>query len=253
MLQIYSDFKTFYRRVRLKHHFFDDSIDDNVQTTPPLNFQDNLARKFRQKSNWIPRKGKDAFVDAFIEATTLRLLTSKPRKWVKQNLTKIERKAIQDLSKNKHIVIKKADKGSAIVILNAANYNQMALTQLMDERFYVETSTNLTTFHTLKINRTLLSLLSKNEINQDIYNFLQVEEPRTPQFYLLPKIHKTFVNGSPPGRPIISGNNGPTEKISSFVDEHIKPFVPLIKSYVKDILTLSTRSNVSKIYQKVLF
>ncbi|CAG2236144.1 unnamed protein product [Mytilus edulis] len=110
----------------------------------------------------------------------------------------------------------------------------MALTQLMDERFYVETSTNLTTFHTLKINRTLLSLLSKNEINQDIYNFLQVEEPRTPQFYLLPKIHKTFVNGSPPGRPIISGNNGPTEKISSFVDEHIKSFVPLIKSYVKD-------------------
>ena len=42
------------------------------------------------------------------------------------------------------------------------------------------------------------------------------------------------MNGSPPGRPIISGNNGPTEKISSFVDEHIKSFVPLIKSYVKD-------------------
>ncbi|CAG2219684.1 unnamed protein product [Mytilus edulis] len=205
MLQIYSDFKTFYRRVRLKHHFFDDSIDDNVQTTPPLNFQDNLARKFRQKSNWIPSKGKDAFVDAFIEATTLGLLTSKPRKWVKQNLTKTERRAIEDLSKNKNIVIKKADKGSAIVILNAVNYNQMALTQLMDERFYVETSTNLTTFHTLKINRTLLSLLSKNEINQDIYNFLQVEEPRTPQFYLLPKIHKTFVNGSPPEEKLLNG------------------------------------------------
>ena len=32
----------------------------------------------------------------------------------------------------------------------------------------------------------------------------------------------------------MSGNNSPTEKISSFVDEHIKPFVPLIPSYIKD-------------------
>ena len=35
-------------------------------------------------------------------------------------------------------------------------------------------------------------------------------------------------------RPIISGNNSPTEKISAFVDEHIKMMVPLIPSYVRD-------------------
>ena len=52
----------------------------------------------------------------------------------------------------------------------------------------------------------------------------------TPAFYFLPKIHKQNITG----RPIISGNNSPTEKISALIDEHIKQFVPLTKSYVGD-------------------
>ena len=38
----------------------------------------------------------------------------------------------------------------------------------------------------------------------------------------------------PPGRPIISANGCPTEKISAFVDENIKGAVPKIKSFIKD-------------------
>ena len=38
--------------------------------------------------------------------------------------------------------------------------------------------------------------------------------PRVPVFYTLTKIHKP----TPVGRPIISGNDGPTERISAFVD-----------------------------------
>jgi peptide-methionine (R)-S-oxide reductase len=39
---------------------------------------------------------------------------------------------------------------------------------------------------------------------------------------------------NPPGRPIVSANEHPTEKISEFVDLHIKQHVPKIKSYIKD-------------------
>ena len=38
-----------------------------------------------------------------------------------------------------------------------------------------------------------------------------------------------------PSRPIISGIGNATEKISHFVDEHIKPFVSSIPSYIRDI------------------
>ena len=33
---------------------------------------------------------------------------------------------------------------------------------------------------------------------------------------------------------MVNGSNSPTEKISAFVDEHIKIMVPLIPSYVRD-------------------
>ena len=49
---------------------------------------------------------------------------------------------------------------------------------------------------------------------------------------MLPKVHKTLQN--PPGRPIVSGNSGPTEKLSKLVDHFLNPLVPTIKSYVKD-------------------
>jgi len=55
---------------------------------------------------------------------------------------------------------------------------------------------------------------------------------RTPQLYLLPKIHKGIT--PPPGRPIISANGCPTEKISEFVDHFLNPTCKNLKSYVKD-------------------
>ena len=53
--------------------------------------------------------------------------------------------------------------------------------------------------------------------------------PRIPVFYTLTKIHKPTL----PGRPIILGCDGPTERISSFLD-HIQPIAQAQKSYLKD-------------------
>ena len=49
---------------------------------------------------------------------------------------------------------------------------------------------------------------------------------------MLPKIHKGVI--PPPGRPIISGNGSPTEKISQLVDHFLNHPCTMIKSYVKD-------------------
>lgn len=55
---------------------------------------------------------------------------------------------------------------------------------------------------------------------------------KTPQIYFLPKIHKGKL--PPPGRPIVLGNNCPSEKISTYVDMFLQPLVKTIPSYVKD-------------------
>ena len=60
---------------------------------------------------------------------------------------------------------------------------------------------------------------------------------RTPQFYVLPNIHKehneTFPIGYP-GRPIVSACNSYTENISGFIDQILQPHVKNLGSYVKD-------------------
>ena len=59
------------------------------------------------------------------------------------------------------------------------------------------------------------------------------DPPRIPVFYTLTKIHKpTLV-----GRPIISGCDGPTERLSSFpsgVDKVLQPIAKIQESYLKD-------------------
>jgi len=54
--------------------------------------------------------------------------------------------------------------------------------------------------------------------------------PGIPVFYTLTKIHKPH----PVGRPMISGCEGPTERISSFVDYLLQPIVKAQLSYLRD-------------------
>ena len=61
--------------------------------------------------------------------------------------------------------------------------------------------------------------------------FSQTQDPpRVPIFYTLTKIHKP----NPVGRPIISGCEGPTERLSFFVDKLLQPIAQKQKSYLKD-------------------
>ena len=50
------------------------------------------------------------------------------------------------------------------------------------------------------------------------------------QFYVLPKIHKQGT----PRHPIVSSNPHPTERISQFVDYHLKPLAQTTYSSIKD-------------------
>ena len=54
--------------------------------------------------------------------------------------------------------------------------------------------------------------------------------PRTPVFHTLTNIHKP----APVGRPIISGCDGLTERLSSFLDKLFQPIAKGQESYLKD-------------------
>ena len=75
-------------------------------------------------------------------------------------------------------------------------------------------------------------MLQRGQITERTSNYLTTNIDRTQQLYLLPKIHKDPLN--PPGRPIVSGSGGPTERISQLVDHFIGNIVPLSQSYIRD-------------------
>ena len=80
------------------------------------------------------------------------------------------------------------------------------------------------------MNRTINELKSSHLLNEKITNDLLSSEAKTPQFKMLPKVHK---KGSP-GRPVVSSIDCHTTKISKYIDNQLQPHVKELKSYVKD-------------------
>lgn len=151
------------------------------------------------------------------------------------NLSLVEIKAIDTLTKQKSIVIQRVDKGGAIVLWPRESYLAETFKQLENTSHYTKSQTNDIPELTAQIITFLTDLLAKPKISSRIYEFLEPSNsPRTPRFYLLPKIHKPKINNITPGRPIISGCGSPTEKLSRFLDYYIKPIVQTIPSYIKD-------------------
>ena len=155
-----------------------------------------------------------------------------PKKTKFQNLTREENRAIFELKSNPDIVIKKADKGSAIVIQNTQDYVDECKSQLNDTEFYELQHVDHTELYRKEIEDTLLYMKNSNEISEATFNYLNTPRVRIARFYTLPKIHKRLVR--PPGRPIVSANQSPTERISQFVDHFLNPIMKLGKSFIKD-------------------
>ena len=73
-------------------------------------------------------------------------------------------------------------------------------------------------------------VISEKELKY--FSFEYKKATNLEKLYLLPKIHKRLKNV--PGRPIISNCGTPTEKVSEFLDHHLKPVMQSGWSYNKD-------------------
>ena len=76
---------------------------------------------FKHKSKFNPRN-KDAAIELYLSSLEEKLIKVKVPKDKFNNLTNIERKALYDLKNDKSIVIKSADKGSAVGVSDREDY-----------------------------------------------------------------------------------------------------------------------------------
>ena len=225
-IDIYSlrqDIKEYVRRVRLKEYFYtdQDDVEGEFSSLPA----------FRKKSNWSPGRNRELAIEAYVEALERDILAHDFGTPYQRNLTREEQQALQDLCTYDDIIIKQADKGSAVVVMDKEAYLQEAMRQLTDKEIYQPLPKDPTSAMIKKVNQSILEAHRKGNIDDVTKDYLLASgDERAGRFYLLPKLHKKGC----PGRPVISGCNTPTEKISSFVDYHLRPIVPTINSYIKD-------------------
>ena len=216
------DMFDFVRRLRLKEYYCgEESIDGD--------FSDQAA--FRKRSTWCPERNRDAILETYVSLLEKKILSQDLNIRCHRNLSQDEQEALENLRRYEDIIIKPADKGLAVVVMDRARYVGEAMRQLSDKDVYLPLSNDPTAEMVDIINERVRRLHSDGYIIDSTLQFLLINcNARAGRFYLLPKIHKK----NSPGRPVISGCNTPTEKISAFVDHQLKHLVPQIPSYVKD-------------------
>ena len=154
-----NDIHNFTRKLRLTEYFANenDITYNDITFTPPRNRNKKL----------------DIVVD-YLNNQNFDKTASKN----KSDISKNEWEAIKSLKENDSIVIKEADKGGAVVVMNKTHYYSMVVKILQDEVTYKKTNE----YCDKKVSKTLKSLLSnlaivygkKNKIFQPSFHFQQV-------------------------------------------------------------------------------
>ena len=215
-----TELETLGRVLRLKWHFRNEENEFELD-------------QFKPKSTFNPCN-KDATAEVSMSSLEEKLMKIEMPKDKHNNITSKERQALYDLKNNKNIVIKGADKGSAVVIWDRDHYIKQAEKQLGDSDVYDlgqrglhkgsrkqlrdsnvyeevldEPEPLISTMH-----RTIEKNMKRGDLKKRNYLIFEVKDPKFARFYLLPKIHKRL--NTVLGRPEISNCGYYTETYLHF-------------------------------------
>ena len=187
-------------------------------------------------------------LESYLESVKTQLVDIKINKPNNNNLSRNEVEALKELKNNSAINLKKADKVTTAVILNKSNKIQEAEVQLKIREHYKPLQAPMVKTTQTKVNQIIEKLHRGRHIDDmtKIWLSQTFSPPRIPVFYTLTKIHKPI----PVRRPIISGYDCPTEKISSFVDTLLQPIAKKQQSYIKNATDFINFIEKNKVRQR---
>ena len=138
----------------------------------------------------------------------------------RSNITREERKAIDELRKDETKMILKVDKGISMVVLDRDDYNQKA-EALLQESAYRPIPNDPTNKYRNKLMTLLKSIKTEAGMNEATYKRFYPTEAGSPKLYGLPKIHKEGT----PLRPIVSSIGAVTYSTSKKLSRILRPLV----------------------------
>ncbi|XP_076037629.1 uncharacterized protein LOC143023045 [Oratosquilla oratoria] len=153
-------------------------------------FTEYVTRNYKWKDNDVD-KGFAQGVIACYKALANTQYHSIPKRYMK---------VLNELGRNKELVITQADKGGGIIILDKSDYENKMMELLSDGTTYEEKHHSYAEEKTRKFTSRARQILIKTKKGKELLHLLE-ENPCIPRMRGLPKIHKPGI----PMRPITSG------------------------------------------------
>ena len=171
------DNEQFCRRLRLQEYF---STKDNENCSSTNN---------NKTKEWTPPDGRNEFIDSFANRarTYYDNFVSSISHDTRSSLPNNQQTALKDLSSNIDIMIKEADKGGDITIINKEDYITYCNTLLEDNSTYHKTTSDMMQTH-LKEAENLLNSITV--ASKQVVSKLLPTQPKPGLFYALPKLHR---------------------------------------------------------------
>ena len=213
------------------------------------NYNTDLLKSTAKKA---PGKSENTQIAHVLD--TIAAIKPKTHERINHNIPKDEFKIINKLRDNDNIVIKEADKGAAVVIMNVSDYNNTLQNMLEDTTTYEKANQNVDLNHTVKLVTKFCKAWSSNITKQET-DVITKSPSNTTTIYGLPKIHKStellknlenplyrpnsYVYAGPyprdmKFRPIISCCLCPTKQLCILLDNILRPFLPFVKFRIQD-------------------
>ena len=244
--QLADDCYNFIRRLKLREYFYKEEEETTPDDTTPDD--DRCKLNWASKNpDWYPEEvveGRSAglvrFIDDFLKGTRRTLETNETSYW--NNLTSKQRAAITSLAKDTSIIIKPSDKCGSVVIMDVKDYEEACLNTLTNTEHYEELSSDPNPSYKETVQSEVDNLKLNGLISDLEYNNI-IKGSRTPFFYGLPKMHNPFTI-FPSLRPISSGSDSCTARLSEFIDSFLKAAAHKIPSFIKDTTDLVQKIRV---------
>ncbi|XP_050559861.1 uncharacterized protein LOC118265684 [Spodoptera frugiperda] len=145
------------------------------------------------------------------------------------NITAEEKAALRNLRQDEDVLVLKADKGNATVVMNVTEYDKKIRHLLSDVNTYKRVNYN----PTARTNRSTHKIIKECQqiLTDDTFKYLlRPRNVQPPKIFGLPKVHKPNV----PLRPIVSQIDSPTYHLAKHVASILQPLVARSTSYVMD-------------------
>ena len=229
--KVQSELAEWERRMRLREYFAGQNDESDVEEE-----EDDTGiaaalggSKKKKRSNFTPKPGRNKWLDAYIEAVKKDVIEGISKK-VEMNINKKEERAMKSLLQDNDIIIRPADKGSGIVVMDTQKYIDGLEEEMLKSNSYEQTVADKYQETEKLVKKTVNRMYKNGHINDELKKYLVPKLAKPGRLKGNPKLHKK----KRPLRTIVNGIGTPTEKMAEVAEFQLNEYVEQSPSYIKD-------------------